>query len=157
MTLPSSPTPPDAEQLETVTKVIDLMDAPKQALTPPPDEFEVLRKIVAQGEDAYRVLYPDEVRIVASLLRAHEGMRADAERLDWLEANGRALMCWNVSDDPAVEHWSAPMKPNNGWTVSWPDDNDEREPSGTTAREAIDWAMKLAARASAPDSEVRDG
>lgn len=84
--LPSSPTPPDAPT--------------------PPDEYAVLRSIVdwsPKHQTPNRLyLATEDVAALASLLRAYEGMRADAERWRYLEdwASGRDVhLCWSQDHD----------------------------------------------------------
>lgn len=116
------------------------------------DLEEVAQRMCGAGEFWPEAVVREASQIIADLetslasaTRALEAAQQDVKRLDWLEAHGYALMCWNVSDDLAVEHWAAPMKPNNGWTVSTNHDEDDNigEPAGDTARDAIDWAIKL--------------
>jgi hypothetical protein len=91
---------------------------------------------------------------VDELVKEVERLRKDEARLDWLENTEAGLTCWNVREDGG--------SPDNGWTVDVRHDRDDEldpaddDPAGDTARDAIDWAMKLAARTPAI-SEAGDG
>lgn len=117
---------------------------PPDAPTPP--QLAGLHQLVARFRDldlAYGTVHSYDVRALASLLRAYEGMRADAERLDWLEANQIDVIYGDPLQDLA-----------GGWICyahGLPEPPDGSDPR-PTAREAID-----AARASAPDSEAENG
>jgi hypothetical protein len=96
---------------------------------------------------------------LGSLLDALDASERDTERINYLEAHDFHAMCWNVSEwGSDAEHWAAPMKPNNGWTISdGVEDDDSDDSAGTTLRDAIDWSMKQAASRATPSEGTPNG
>lgn len=86
-----------------------------------------------------------------SLLRSYEGMRADAERLDWMETwrKGSVIIDFPGNHGGGAENWLISRDDESRFDKMgrW-----SEEYEGKTIREAID-----AARASAPDSEAENG
>lgn len=61
----------------------------------------------------------------------------DKEILDFMEREQVSVSCYRVlhpDGDPAKD---------NGWVVSGESEDEDRQPQGSTVREALVWAMKL--------------
>lgn len=118
----SSPTPPDA---------------------PTPEQLTALRELV-KGPYSERLLLFDQRDSLASLLRAYEGMRADAERWRWIRPL-LTLAPWSKS------HVYLRLENRNTLqTERWPHTVEDFVDPVALSKES------RAARASAPDSEVEN-